>query len=72
MPPFGDEPLKDEAARDEPPTDEGLPKFFSFGPPPSPPPQKSAREIEEDMLYEEMNFAKISEQIGSTDSKVVS
>ncbi|PRQ51938.1 putative DNA helicase chromatin remodeling SNF2 family [Rosa chinensis] len=66
LPPFGDESPQDEAPRDEP-----LPLFFTLGHPPSPAPEKSASEIELENLFEEYDFVQMSEEIGSTDSKLV-
>ncbi|KAM5579908.1 SNF2 domain-containing protein CLASSY 4 [Rosa sericea] len=66
LPPFGDESPQDEAPRDEP-----LPLFFTLGHPPSPAPEKSASEIELENLFEEYDFVHMSEEIGSTNAKVV-
>ncbi|XP_004301721.1 PREDICTED: uncharacterized protein LOC101294955 [Fragaria vesca subsp. vesca] len=76
LPPFGDESPKDEALRYEAPRDEApivepLPLFFTFGHQPSPPPEKSAHEIELDNLFDELKFARLCNEIGSTDFNVV-
>nr|XP_011470597.1 PREDICTED: SNF2 domain-containing protein CLASSY 3-like [Fragaria vesca subsp. vesca] len=71
LPHCWDKSLRDEAPKDDAPKDESLPLFFTFGHPPSPPPEKSDFEIEIDNLFDEYNLVGISGEIGSTDFNVV-
>ena len=71
LPHCWDKSLRDEASKDDAPKDESLPLFFTFGHPPSPPPEKSDFEIEIDNLFDEYNLVSISGEIGSTDFNVV-